>query len=110
MEKILVSKNWGFDLSFDELCAICKYCFRFPESKSRDNVKPHFVISETDFNGEKRIEFVSISNDRYGITVSSEGSTYYSRLSEGGADISKDPRQMVLDYLRQTNDIDLIIS
>ena len=105
-----MSKNWEFDLSFDEICAISKYSFRFPNSKSRDNVKPHFVISETENDGEKRIDFVSISNDRYGITVSSEGSTYHSRLSEVGVDLSKEPRQMVLDYLRQTNADDLIVS
>lgn len=105
-----ISKNWDFEMSFDELCAICKYCFRFPDSKSRDNRKPHFVISETDLNGDKRIVFVSISNDAHGVTVSSVGSTYYSRLLDDAADISKEPRQMVLDYLRQTNAADLIVS
>lgn len=99
-----ISKDWGFDISFEEICRDCLYCFRITD-KSRDNNKPHFAMSET----SDRIEFVQISNNRYGITVSSIGSMPKSKLDNKDSDISKDGNQMVVDYLIETGAGDLVI-
>lgn len=98
-----ISKNWGFDTSYDDLCAKCLYCFRIKD-KSRENNKPKFAVSES----VDRIEFVEISNDQYGITVSGVGSMAKSSLSSEYADITKDGNQMVVEYLIGTLAGDLL--
>lgn len=99
-----ISKDWGFETSFDDLCKQCLYCFRIL-NKSRENNKPHFAIWERD----SKIGFVQISNNRFGITVSAIGEMPKSVLSNNNADISKDGRQMVVDYLVETNAADLVV-
>lgn len=98
-----ISKNWGFDTSYNDLCAKCLYCFRVKDN-SRENNKPKFAVSES----EERIEFVEISNDQYGITVSGVGSMSKSGLSNEYADITKDGNQMVVEYLIETSAQDLL--
>lgn len=100
----MVSKDWGFDLSFDEICKKSLYCFRI-RSKSRDDNKPHFAVSET----KNHIEFVQISNDNYGITVSATGSMPKSKLNNNNLEISKDGNQMTVYYLIETGSGDLVI-
>lgn len=99
-----ISKDWGFDISFEEICRDCLYCFRITD-KSRENNKPHFAMSET----IDRIEFVQISNNQHGITVSSVGSMPKSKLDNKDSDISKDGNQMVVDYLIETGAGDLVL-
>lgn len=60
-------------------------------------------------DSEGRIDFVQISNDRYGITVSSVGSMPKDVLNSPNADISKDGNQMVIDYLIETGATDLVV-
>jgi len=99
-----ISKDWGIDTSFEDICRDCLYCFRIRD-KSRENNKPHFAMSETG----NRIEFVQISNNRYGITVSSVGSMPKSKLNNPRLDISRDGNEMVVDYLIETGATDLVI-
>lgn len=56
-----------------------------------------------------RIEFVQISNDNYGITVSGAGSMPKSKLDNADSEISKDGNQMVVDYLIETGAGDLLV-
>lgn len=102
--KPIISKNWGFDQSFEELCKNAKFCFRFPNSKNKDDCRPHFVIE----TGE-RLTYVIISNDRFGIIVNAYGSSPKSLLTEKeGVEITNDGETMVLNYLIETNAHDLI--
>lgn len=99
-----ISENWNFEKSFDNLCKSCLYCFRI-RNKSRDDNKPHFAMAE---NGD-RIEFVQISNDNSGITVSGVGSMPKSKLDNADSEISKDGNQMVVEYLIEKEASDLLV-
>ena len=98
-----VSNEWGFHLSFDELCEKSLYGFR--SSGGRDNQKPHIVLSED----EHRIYGVQISNNQHGITISSEFSMPKNIGERPGIVFTKDCVALVVDYLRQTGAEDLVI-
>lgn len=100
----IISEHWHFEKSFDDLCKSCLYCFRI-HNKSREDNKPHFAMAE---NGA-RIEFVQISNDNSGITVSGVGAMQKSKLDNADLEISKDGNQMVVEYLIETGASELIV-
>jgi hypothetical protein len=105
-----VSKNWGSGRSFDQLCEECRFCYRFPDSKNKDLIRPHVVIEdEVDGLDGKRISFILLCYDRYGLCISADGTMPASWLNDPGLEISKSLKQMALDYLVQTGASDLII-
>ena len=99
---IQVSKKWGLNIPFDELCEKALFGFRAAESHHKDDMRPHFAMKrhETSTANYKGIDYVLLSTHRDGVIENAEGFIAHELLTGGRYTFYKDCKEMVADWLK----------